>query len=175
MRILTILSFFWASPCLALTLMNLVLVPAPDLSGAPGATLTWQLSIENDDPIRYLQLDGFTALASLDLGQGSEDPAAFSFPVVAPSTVETDGFYSIAWLPGATPGYATSGNFQIQSSFCDDNASTNCLANPDVLLPYSAAVGDPVPEPSTAWLLGALIVFFSCRKMRAASTFRRGC
>src|SRR5436305_895474 len=103
MRKLLLLSVVWAGPGLAASLMNLVLAPAPDLSGPPGATLTWQLYVENDDPIHYLQLDGFTALAPLDLGQGFEDPSAFSFPVLAPSTTETDGFYSITWLPGAIP------------------------------------------------------------------------
>jgi hypothetical protein len=153
-----------AIPCGASTFQ---LIPGPDLSAAPGGTLSWSLSISNDNTLSFLQIDNAVWYVTLDATEGSGDNfASFPFPILAPEnggspTVEIVSFFSVTWLPTATGGYGAGGNFVISSSFCADDQQNGCIANPDVSLPSSASVENvtaAVPEPASA-LLFAIGVF----------------
>ena len=139
------------------------LLPDAALSAGPGGTLSWNLQIVNDDLFRYLQLDNVQWDGSLSAAEGTgDDFSSFPFPILAPQsgvlpTTEIVAFYSVTWLPDATQGYATSGNFVISSSFCDDDAGTGCVPNSDVYLSSSMSVDSAaasVPEPGSLLLLG---------------------
>ena len=148
---------------------QLQLDPAPDLSAPPGGTIVWNLMTENDDASLFLSIDTVNWTAALDPAQGiPDDFSAFLFPLVAPSTSETDELFSIQWLPGATPGYSAANSFVISTSFCADSNYDGCVPNDDVTLPFTASVSQPdtsAPEPGSAWMWMATLALGWARSM----------
>lgn len=151
---------------------TLSLAPAADLSALPGGTTTWDLRMENDDPSLFLSLDAVNWTAALDTGQGTADNFdSFLFPLIAPSTVETDALFSIAWDPAATPGYSVANTFFISSSFCQDADYDGCVSNSDVRLPFVATVAEPgsaAPEPGSAAPIGLALAIAAWMARRAS-------
>lgn len=148
------------------------LSPAADLSALPGETIAWDLRTENDDPSLFLSIDAVNWTAMLDSSQGTADNfSAFLFPLIAPSTVETDALFSIAWDPAATLGYSVSSAFIVSSSFCQDASYDGCVSNSDISLPFVATVGEPAPEPGSAAPIGFALMFavWIVRRRRAES------
>jgi hypothetical protein len=153
--------------------LQLQLDPASELSAPPGGTIVWNLMIENDDPSLFLSIDTVNWTAVLDAAQGVPDNfSSFLFPLVAPSTSETDELFSIQWLPGASPGYSAVNSFVISSSFCVDSNYDGCVPNDDVTLPFVASVSQATPEPGGAWLLVAAFAALIGRKVRARAVLQ---
>jgi len=146
---------------LAASIYTFTTLPAAgNISAAPGSTLGWGYSLQNQSSTDWL--------VPVDLAAGSFGngvPAVlFDFPIVAPNSsivqpfapASGAGLYELTWDPAAPIGFVNSGSFVLSAQWWngDPLAGGHFLANAStVTASYSAAVST-VPEPSLMLLAG---------------------
>ncbi|MBL8242467.1 MAG: PEP-CTERM sorting domain-containing protein [Bryobacterales bacterium] len=148
---------------------SLTLTPST-ISGAPGSTIGWNFSLNNDTPnwiiINNVAPSGFNPA----LGAFTEY-AASNFNVVAPNTVFAEnfngsllqGFGQFEIVPGAIIGDFTIGSFVVgydtysTDPLLDGGAGFITGTNTFVIESARVNVVDGVPEPATVILTGAAL------------------
>jgi hypothetical protein len=136
------------------------LVPAAEISGAPGSTIGWGFSVTNNSTLDFYEP------TNLNAGAFSNGTAALLFDILgldlAPGANAIEqfdsnlgtGLYQLTWDPTAPLGFVNTGAFTLSGSFFEgdpNNGGTFDTFAPDATASYSATVSgaSAVPEPSS--------------------------
>jgi hypothetical protein len=147
------------------------LLPADGrIAGAPGETIGWGYSIENQSTTHWLVTSG---LAPGSLQFGTPD-LIFDFPILAPSSIRavsfdaaaSEGLLALTWDASAPLGAVESGSFLLNAQWWTGDplagGQFEFSANP-LSQSYQATVA---PEPGTDALLALALLVVGLRARR---------
>src|SRR5437763_6291258 len=89
------------------------LLPSPDLSRPPGATVQWNYAIRNLSDADTLVLSDLNA----GVFQYGTPQSIFDFPIVAPLDTALGNLYQFTWDSNAPIGFINSGTFVLSADF----------------------------------------------------------
>jgi hypothetical protein len=163
-----------------------VLPAGGTFQGAPGSTVGWGYSIENESTSFWL----VTTAMNSGLFQNGSPTLLFDFPAVAPGATVTvpfnelgaTGLEELTWDTSAPAGFSNTGTFTLSAQWWDGDPlgiGSFRFAASDSAIPYTATVvAAGVPEPATitpiALPLIALGLIGTRRSRKQISTYSLG-
>ena len=181
MKTFVLAALLSAVPALAADIYTFNLIPADgNIAGAPGSTIGWGYSIENQSTSLWLVTSGLDGGAF----QHGIPSSIFDFPDVAPGqtvTVPFDattsaGLYQLIWDASAPAGFVNSGRFLLDAQWWDAAPQNggNLVSTPPTATQFYTAAVTGVPEPATIGVVAvSLLLLPVIGTIRGRSELRR--
>jgi hypothetical protein len=160
---------FCAIPAMAADIYTFSpLPPDGNIQGAPGSTIGWGYTIQNESSEHWLVTTGLNAGSFQD----ATPNAIFDFPDLAPGATVTipfdasnsTGLYEITWDASAPLGLTNAGNFVLDAAWFNGDPSAGGTFFNNALngvQPYTATTA--TPEPATVGVVAISILLIAAR------------
>jgi hypothetical protein len=171
-----------AIPACAAEIYTFDLLPSNgSIAGAPGSTVGWGYSIQNESASLWLVTSGLNS----GVFTNGTPHLLFDFPIIGPGQTAIvpydpttlSGLMALTWNPSAPLGVNNTGSFVLAGEWWNGDPLVNgtfVSSAPDQSQMYTATTSATVPEPgsslvvaSSLFLLGSISAFRRCVKRQS--------